>query len=247
MKFMSISRERRQVLFTLVELLVVIAVIIILISLLLPALGKAKSMGKRSACLNNLKQTGIGIYNYISDYNDFMPPTFMGGTGSGQTFKSIMIAGSPEDDYSKGYIPIKLLDCPADTTRVSSVDFWPYYGGNRNWTSYGYNEPVGGRWVPSKFFDYRRVINFKCPSMNSMMTELEPTSSLYHGVWSASDAGGYSSYIISAPRHGGGVNHLFIDGAAAFRLSGQYLGNMRFDGDQYAHPSWGVVSYNYRP
>lgn len=59
--------------FTLIELLVVISVIALLISILLPALGKARESARRAICLNNMRQQYVGIAAYAGDYKNHMP------------------------------------------------------------------------------------------------------------------------------------------------------------------------------
>ncbi len=55
--------------FTLIELLVVIAIIAVLIALLLPAVQAAREAARRAQCINNLKQLGLAVHNYISTNN----------------------------------------------------------------------------------------------------------------------------------------------------------------------------------
>jgi prepilin-type N-terminal cleavage/methylation domain-containing protein/prepilin-type processing-associated H-X9-DG protein len=71
----SCPARRRAAGFTLVEVLVVIAVIGMLIALLLPAVHAAREAARRSQCSSQMKQIGLGIHNYEATHRTF-PPTF---------------------------------------------------------------------------------------------------------------------------------------------------------------------------
>lgn len=70
--------------FTLIELLVVIAIVAILAAILFPVFARARENARRTSCLNNLKQIGLGMMQYIQDYDERYPLNWCGtGTNAG--------------------------------------------------------------------------------------------------------------------------------------------------------------------
>ena len=65
--------------FTLIELLVVVAIIAVLVALLLPAIQRARSTAQKIACGSNLRQVGLIVNAYLSDFNGFMPDSMNSG------------------------------------------------------------------------------------------------------------------------------------------------------------------------
>lgn len=67
-KMICTRAARRNIGFTLVELLVVISVIAVLMGIFFPVLGQAKESAKRVTCLSNLKQIGLATQLYVNEY-----------------------------------------------------------------------------------------------------------------------------------------------------------------------------------
>jgi prepilin-type processing-associated H-X9-DG protein/prepilin-type N-terminal cleavage/methylation domain-containing protein len=133
---MKIPRPKIQLAFTLVELLVAIAIIGILAALLLPALSRSMQRAHQIHCVNNLRQIGIGIQNFVTDNHAY--PTYRGGTNdddnSGLWFHQIERGGFDNSKPPKNFFDEGVWLCPS-----AKID-------NFN-SSYGYNTfgvaPVG--------------------------------------------------------------------------------------------------------
>jgi prepilin-type N-terminal cleavage/methylation domain-containing protein/prepilin-type processing-associated H-X9-DG protein len=69
----SNTAVRRSSAFTLIELLVVIAIIAILAAILFPVFAQAREKARTTACLSNMKQIGLGLMQYVQDYDETYP------------------------------------------------------------------------------------------------------------------------------------------------------------------------------
>ncbi len=113
--------------FTLIELLVVIAIIAILAAILFPVFGRARESARRTACISNLKQIGLGVMQYVQDYDECLPRHFYAypnpgsqGTGNGvDTSYKWMDVLHP---YVKN---TQLFVCPSDSTATARYVYPP--------------------------------------------------------------------------------------------------------------------------
>ena len=130
--------------FTLIELLVVIAIIAILAAILFPVFARARENARRSSCQSNLKQIGLGVMQYVQDYDEKYPlnntPGYTGGFAQWEYrlqpyVKSTQIFRCPSSSKGEPYTNV------SDGTTTISVPNHFNYGVNEFVISDG--QPVG--------------------------------------------------------------------------------------------------------
>jgi prepilin-type N-terminal cleavage/methylation domain-containing protein/prepilin-type processing-associated H-X9-DG protein len=221
---MKISPRRG---FTLIELLVVIAIIAVLIALLLPAVQAAREAARRIQCVNNMKQLGLAIHNYVSS-NTTLPAGRIWAPVPGSTFPTIF-SGAQNTTWFCLMLPLV-----EQGNLSNSFNF-----------ALGSEGPLTP--LPAGFFANATVAQtkisvFQCPSDRSLQFQINPgyaggafsgpmlTKGNYGVSWGNTNWGAQyegtlgSKYVPSAFGHNGGITLASVtDGTSNTVFTGEVL------------------------
>jgi prepilin-type N-terminal cleavage/methylation domain-containing protein/prepilin-type processing-associated H-X9-DG protein len=200
--------------FTLIELLIVIAIIAILAAILFPVFARARENARRSSCQSNLKQIGLGIMQYSQDYDEKMVSSRNDGYQG--VYKQCWY--SMIEPYVKS---AQVFRCPSSTVKTNAT----YTGGsnqppalpfsyianagidgNKNYGTDGTN---GDRPMLDAQFDTISLSSFQTPSTTLLISELnsDPGQEKFYNA--AALVNGTASRFMN---HLGRTNFLFVDG-----------------------------------
>lgn len=187
--------------FTLIELLVVIAIIALLAAILFPVFARARENARKSSCQNNLKQIGIGIAQYVQDYDETL---FRRDGMAGLNWKQVV------QPYIKS---TQTFDCPSNTSTATSGNILANYAINNAACQFANDGDVAGTNCTNGGLQGNsptNIADIPRPSEKIIVVELRtqgwtdfasPWWTGYPGNWTNGFAG-----------HLGTANFLFADG-----------------------------------
>ena len=206
--------------FTLVELLVVIAIIAILVSMLMPALSKARDKSRSVKCLANLKQMGNALSMYIIDNNDYIPTVMQeSAAGAGTTrawyacdvlgryvgYQGRNVSGAASQKWQG-----TIYDCPSNPLGAIA----PVAGSAT--VNYGFNNMTGGlggdNSIIVPFLKIGKVSpdTFAIADTGAVSNNANGSFYIGYGAWTSYGMWGFY------PWHSMGANFLSISGTARY-------------------------------
>lgn len=197
--------------FTLVELLVTVAIVAILIVLLTVGVRSALESAKSTTCMSNLRTIGTGFASFAADNNNLFPNFLQGGVWSARIAE---------------YVPRKTFFCPSENkaaiaNKVGKDD--NAWRDNQQFISYGYNyrylaPDFGSSWSVPR--DRDNITFSRMSRMGSVMLladagRLNPDRKSGWGFYVMEPP--WLNYSMPLPRHRGNANVLWTDGSVSQR------------------------------
>ena len=200
--------------FTMIELLIVIAIIAILAAMLLPALNKARDKAITIGCISNIKQLGLLIAGYANDHKDYYfsaTPTARIYNNWGELLANNGYVKAPLNSENYAYYFPKYFACPKAQILTSS-DKMP--GRIHQSQIYGLRQDykdLNGNWSSMpKFFKIREVVSgsrisdfvLLSDTVNKNLSQLPEYFAFYYY---------YDNSYVTAMRHNKQAGALFLD------------------------------------
>ena len=197
--------------FTLIELLVVIAIIAILASMLLPALQQARERGRGAMCISNLKQYGLAVAAYRSDYKDY----------------NVSQNKSPWATHIQPYLsrthnqPIACTAVPTRYQEYQAGERFPGYYGQTYWSIPHFATTEGDK----KYENVRDSEIVKPSKLFHVMESIDTFKSFLSSGMYRDFSGVYKSDSMILGFHAGRHNGLHYDGHTSSPKFGSLMGS----------------------
>ncbi len=194
----SVSMPPSRRAFTLIELLVVIAIIAILAAILFPVFAQAREKARQTSCLSNMKQLGLGIVQYVQDYDECYP------IGVGQS----PYGGNPVAHWQQAVVPYVKSDgifaCPDDPDAGRPEPGKEWKGLKTSYTGNGYFTYLNDGTLASLFTADPVMTLAKIGRSADTILLAEKHSA---DLAAAADAGGYADMNVDNSQRGNYTNY----------------------------------------